>query len=304
MGGTLGRLPQIYALLVVVLGAGSWFLASISAKRKQAEEELRQHRDQLRELVAERTKELESANEQLRGEIVEHKSTGEVLQESEERYRNLVENTLDMIQSVALDGHFIFVNRAWLETLGYTEVELPDLNLFNIIHPESLAHCQELFAKVMRGESIQNVQVTFIAKDGREIQAEGNATPRYVGSNIIATQGVFHDITERKQAEEALQKSEEHFRSVVETANDAIVSINSRGQIIFWNKRAETIFGYSIDEIINKPLTILIPEKFRQRYDREMKQLISTGESDFPGRLFETVGLRKDGSEFCFLLVE
>ena len=134
-------------------------------------------------------------------DITERKQAEEALKESEERYRSVIQSAHDMIQSVEPDGKFIFVNPAWLQTLGYTEAELPGLNLFNIIHPESLAHCQELFAKVMRGESVRNIQTTFIAKDGREIVVEGDAAARYVGSNIVATQGVFRDITERKQAE-------------------------------------------------------------------------------------------------------
>ncbi|MFC2000719.1 response regulator, partial [Chloroflexota bacterium] len=91
-------------------------------------------------------------------------------------------------------------------TLGYTDAELSDLNVFDIIHPESLAHCQELFAKVMRGESVRDVKAIFVAKDGREIPVEGNAAPRFIGSNVVATQGVFRDITERKQAEEKEQQ--------------------------------------------------------------------------------------------------
>ncbi|MEE9399365.1 MAG: PAS domain S-box protein, partial [Dehalococcoidales bacterium] len=134
----------------------------------------------------------------------EHKQMERKLLESEERYRSVIENAHDMIQSVAPDGRFIFVNAAWLQALGYTEAELSDLNVFNIIHPESLAHCQELFAKVMHGESLQNIQATFITKDGREVLVEGSAAPRYVGSDIVATQGIFHDITERRKMEEQL----------------------------------------------------------------------------------------------------
>jgi len=132
------------------------------------------------------------------------KQAEETLRESEERFRNLFENTHDMIQSVEPDGRFIFVNRAWLEILGYTEAELPGLNLFKIIHPESLAHCQEMFSKAMSGESVGNVQATFIAKNGRSILIEGNMAGRYIGGKMVATQGIFRDITERKRAEKKL----------------------------------------------------------------------------------------------------
>jgi len=148
-------------------------------------------------------------------DISERKKVAEVLQESEERSRDLFEGTHDMIQSVALDGRFAFANRAWLETLGYTEAELPDLNLFNIIHPESLAHCQELFAKVMRGESVRNIEATFVTKDGRAIQVEGNAFVRRIGGKVVATHGIFRDISERKRAEKAQERLRQQLQTKV-----------------------------------------------------------------------------------------
>ncbi len=149
-------------------------------------------------------------------DITGRKRSEEELQESEARYRDLFENAHDMIQSVALDGHFIFANRAWLETLGYTEADLPNLNLFEIIAPESLPHCQEMFAKVMAGECVKNVEATFVAKDGRRIQVEGNATVRRIGDKVVATQGIFNDITERKRAQEQLKDYSEKLEAMVE----------------------------------------------------------------------------------------
>ncbi|PKP55528.1 hypothetical protein CVT91_15510 [Candidatus Atribacteria bacterium HGW-Atribacteria-1] len=120
-----------------------------------------------------------------------------------------------MIQSVAPDGRFLFVNRAWQETLGYTKVELPRINLWKIIHPQSLSHCQEIFSQVIKGKSIKNIQATFVAKDGSPIQVEGNVTGRYMGGKLIATHGFFHDITERKQAEKELRQSYKKLRKML-----------------------------------------------------------------------------------------
>jgi two-component system cell cycle sensor histidine kinase/response regulator CckA len=145
-------------------------------------------------------------------DTTERKRAEERVQESEQRYRSLFDNAHDMIQSVALDGSIILANRAWMDTLGYTEPELPGLNLFNIIHPDSQAHCMELFSKVMSGESVDNIETTFIAKDGRSIHVEGTAAPRRLGDEIISSQGIFRDVTERKAAEEELRKTEEQLR--------------------------------------------------------------------------------------------
>ena len=140
-------------------------------------------------------------------DITQRKVAEKELQDSEQRYRSLFQNAHDMIQSVTPDGSLIFANRAWMETLGYTESELSELNLFNIIHPNSQAHCMELFSKVMRGESIDNVEATFVAKDGRSILIEGTAAPRHLGDKIISSQGIFRDITERRQMEDQQQLS-------------------------------------------------------------------------------------------------
>ncbi len=134
-------------------------------------------------------------------DVTERKKAEEVLKESEERYRTLIENSHDMIQSVGTDGHFKFVNKAWHDTLGYTREELPKLTMFDIIHPDSLEHCKKTFQQVMAGKSVNNIEAKFTAKDGRAIFVEGNASPRYMGGKIVSTQGFFRDVTERKKIE-------------------------------------------------------------------------------------------------------
>jgi PAS domain S-box-containing protein len=95
-----------------------------------------------------------------------------------------------------------------------------------------------------------------------------------------------------------LRNSEELFRSVAQTAHDAIISIDSSGDIIFWNRGAEKMFGYSADEILGKPLTLIIPERFRSAHREGLRRAVSTGRSKLSGRTIELVGLRRDGSEF------
>lgn len=97
---------------------------------------------------------------------------------------------------------------------------------------------------------------------------------------------------------ELLESSEERFRSVVQTANDAIINVNSRGEIVFWNRRAEAIFGYSMDEIIGKPLTTLMPERFLESHQKSMKSVVVTGQGKLMGQTVELVGLKKEGGEF------
>lgn len=106
------------------------------------------------------------------------------------------------------------------------------------------------------------------------------------------------NLRERRRAEESLKCNEERFRSVVENANDAIITTNNRGEIISWNFSAEHIFGYSADETLGKPITLIIPGYFRKHHQEGLNQVVSTGETNIIGKTVEFSGLRKDGREF------
>ena len=97
---------------------------------------------------------------------------------------------------------------------------------------------------------------------------------------------------------ESLEHSEERFRSVVETAIDAIVTVDSNGRIIFWNPKAELMFGYKAAEVIGQPVAVIMPERFREAHQRGLNQAASRKKPKISGNIFELVGLRKDASEF------
>ncbi len=101
-----------------------------------------------------------------------------------------------------------------------------------------------------------------------------------------------------KSKSEELRESEMRFRSVAQSANDAIISADYAGTIISWNRGAETIFGYGEDEVLGKPLTVLMPERYRELHRTGLERLVSTGEERILGKTLEWYGLRKNGSEF------
>ncbi len=102
----------------------------------------------------------------------------------------------------------------------------------------------------------------------------------------------------KKEMERRLGESEERYRSVVDTAIEAIITVDSRGNIVSWNHAAETMFGYRADESAGKRPTLIIPERLRKDLENEMNLIVSTGKSDIIGKTVECSGLRKDGSEF------
>jgi PAS domain S-box-containing protein len=130
-----------------------------------------------------------------------------LLAESEERYRAVIENASDMIQSVRPDGSFEFVNRAWHDKLGWTAEDLDRLIIWDTIHEDSMEHCQVFFSLAIQGKTLEDLRVTFKTKDGRPIPAEGSVTSRFVDGKVVATHAFFRDITERLRAQELEERN-------------------------------------------------------------------------------------------------
>lgn len=177
----------------------------------------------------------------------------EALKESKEKYRDILENTSDLVQIVAPDGKILFANRGWRETLGYSEEETPGMSLFDIIHPDSMEHCMETFKRVMSGETVRDIKATFVAKDGRQIVIEGNASCKLMEGNPVAAMCIFHDVTERKLAEETLRGREKWLRALVANVPGAVYRAACDPEnwtIAFFSDPIEEITGYPASDFI------------------------------------------------------
>ena len=142
---------------------------------------------------------------------------------------------------------------------------------------------------------------------GREVRgrrSDGSTFPLHlsVGRMEIdgepAFTGILHDLSRRVEIEEALRKSEERLRSIVESAVDAIVVINDRGHIQAFNPSAERLFGYTISEVLGQNVNMLMPSPDRERHDGYLQHYLTTGEQKIIGIGREVVGLKKDGTRF------
>ena len=141
-------------------------------------------------------------------DISERTRSEQALRESEERYRHLFENALDLIQIVRPDGQLLYVNKAWRQTFGYSEAEINNLSIFDLISPDCQGHCQATFSRVLSEDKVHSIETAFVAKDGRRIMIEGNAICKFVDGKPVSTQCILHDVTEKRKMEEELLKAQ------------------------------------------------------------------------------------------------
>jgi len=130
------------------------------------------------------------------------------LRESEERYRDLMENSTDFIMKVSPNADLLYANRAWQETIGYSGEDISGKSVMEIIHPESHSTCMEKFKKLLSGEQIGILDTVFVTKGGKEINVEGNCNCKFIEGKPAYIRSIFRDVTERKKMETQLQKAQ------------------------------------------------------------------------------------------------
>jgi two-component system cell cycle sensor histidine kinase/response regulator CckA len=141
-------------------------------------------------------------------QLIERKRADHAINQSEERYRDIVENALDMIYSHDLSGKYLTVNGAVERITGYTPEESLAMNMTDTIAPGYVEKAQEMIRRKLAGEKITAYGLEIIAKDGRRVAVEVNTRLVYQDGEVIAVQGIARDVTERRQIEEQLRQAQ------------------------------------------------------------------------------------------------
>ncbi|HSW30273.1 MAG TPA: response regulator [Longimicrobiales bacterium] len=175
------------------------------------------------------------ANAALAREVAVRAQTEQAVKESRGRLQDFLDNANDLIQSVAPDGRILYVNSAWKRILGYGDVQLEQLNLYDIVHPAHRDRIQSEFARVLEGEPARIFTVEFVAADGRIVILSGGAAAQQVHGRPIATQGIFRDVTAQRLAERQLADSKANLTALVENTGDAIWSVDRHQSLITFN---------------------------------------------------------------------
>ena len=141
-------------------------------------------------------------------DLTERKRAEAELRQSEERYRDLVENAHDIIYSHDLEGNYTSINRAGEQITGYTREESLALNISATVAPEDLSKTREMLRRKIAGEKVTAYEMEIIAKDGHRVAVEANTKLVYQDGVPVGVQGIARDVTERKQLEEQLRQSQ------------------------------------------------------------------------------------------------
>jgi sigma-B regulation protein RsbU (phosphoserine phosphatase) len=208
------------------------------------------------------------------------------------RQSTALEAAVDGIAITDTDGALEWVNPAFCELTGYSRDEVIGQNpkvLKSGVH--DAAFYEHMWQTIAAGR-VWNGEIVNRRKDGALYTEEMSITPvRNPGGEIVNYVAIKRDISERKEAEQ-------RFRSVTESAHDAVISSDSTSTIVGWNRAAAEMFGWSADEIIGEPVETIIPQRFRESHKAGMDRFTETGTARLIGRSVEIAGLHRDGHEF------
>ncbi len=160
-------------------------------------------------------------------------------------FRDLCENASDLIQSVSPQGKFLYLNRDWKRTLGYTDQEVDGLNVMDVIHPDSRDHCRQIMGGLLDGASAVDIKTDFITKDGWRVPVEGSASCRFQDGRPVATRGIFRDVSRRRRAEDELDR-------LFTLSPDLLCIAGTDGYFKRVNPAFEKVLGYRPDELLSR----------------------------------------------------
>jgi PAS domain S-box-containing protein len=241
-------------------------------------------------------------------DITERKRNEEALRESEEQLQTVIENLSEGLVISDLDGKLIHWNRSALEMHGFTSADeyLLHLSKFENIFELSTLDGSVLsldkwaLARIIGGEQLRDYEIRIrrIDTDWERIFSYGGAIVSEPSGKQLAFVTIT-DITERKQTEESLRQSQKQLAGIINSAMDAIITVDETQCIMLFNPAAEKMFRYPADEAIGKSLERFIPERFRGAHRGHIQNF---GQTNITRRSMASLGaiygLRSDGEEF------
>ena len=246
--------------------------------------------------------ELEQRVHELEKVESELKTVENALQESEGKYNNIIENIEDGYYEVDIEGSFTFHNDSMCKILGYSKDELTGLNNRRYMNEENAKKVFDAFNRVYKtGQPYKAFDWELIRKNGSKCYVETSvALKRDSKGQPIGFQGIARDITERKQVEKALQKSEKRYKLLAEKSLDVIWSTNKDLKFNFVSPSVQNMFGFSPQEVIGASLLVSLPSEEKKIAKQAISKIYENARQnsfDLTSRL-ELRQIKKDGTVF------
>ncbi|MCD4794753.1 MAG: PAS domain S-box protein [Bacteroidales bacterium] len=211
-------------------------------------------------------------------DVIHRKFAEEALRESEEKYRQLAETAKDVILLLDLEGNVKYVNNEGIRFTGYSEKELLQKNIRELLPSDQIHDLNERFAKRKKGEKSSFMyEAEFINKKGKNISIEVKTTLIIEQNKPAGVLVIARDITERKQTEKAMKEYKKDYQSLFESAGDAIFLINIDDTYKDVSKQACKLLGYSKDEFLKMQIQDNIIPEFHNDTKDKKKQLLAGG---------------------------
>lgn len=212
-------------ILGIVLGERG--LKNRIKERDQAQEELNEYKDDLEELIRQRTKELSSTVELLKNEIDEHKKTEKAHREAEERWRSLTEDAPDHILTLDTDLNIQFLNYA---APGLEKEELIGTKLYKYAPNDQQDMIKDILGRVLNTSQHARYETYYQTPEGKTIYFESRVTPRIVSGKVVGLTVAARDITERKLIDEELAEHRDHLNELVSHRTSELERVNKQLQ--------------------------------------------------------------------------
>ncbi len=182
---------------------------------------------------------------------IERKRSVKMLIESEERYRELVENAIDIIYTHDMNGNYTSVNGAVELVTGYTRNEVLSMNSRQLIAPEFIEKASQMVSDKLAGKDVTSYDIEIITKDGQRKTIEINTRILFENENAVGVQGIARDISDRKRQELARLAFEQRYQDIFNLAPVGIYQSKIDGTLLTVNKALAEMLGYdSTDELL------------------------------------------------------
>jgi PAS domain S-box-containing protein len=211
--------------------------------------------------------------------ITEQRHAEKLLKESERKFRSLTEISNDCVWEVDTDLTYTYISPKVKETSGYEAEEYIGKRLTDFIPAEETDRLADFAGEIIESRlEFRDVEYMILDKDNKPKTLETSAIPVFDSNgDFTGYLGVDRDITQRKQAADALRESEERWRSLVENAPDIIITVNRAGEILFVNR---TVSGLNVEDIMGTQLLDYIQPEYHELVAQSLERVLVTGNSD------------------------